>query len=87
MNRCRALIVDDRTQTREGLKAQLATAPPVQVVGETADGREAMHVIEEQRPLASTFELVLKQVPASPSLPVLSGKVLSLTSPPDPSAR
>ena len=38
MNQCKILIVDDRTQAREGLKALLATAPPVQVVGEAADG-------------------------------------------------
>ena len=50
MNRCRVLIVDDRTQAREGLKALLTTVPPVQVIGEAADGQEAMRLVEEQRP-------------------------------------
>jgi DNA-binding NarL/FixJ family response regulator len=50
MNRCTVLIVDDRAQAREGLKALLATMPPVQVIGEAADGREAMQLVEEQRP-------------------------------------
>jgi len=50
MNRCRLLIVDDRTRAREGLKALLGTMPLVQVVGEAADGQEAMHLAEEQRP-------------------------------------
>jgi len=50
MNGCRVLIVDDRNQTREGLKALLATVPPVQVIGEAADGREAMDLVAEQRP-------------------------------------
>ena len=46
----RVLIVDDRSQTREGLKALLATAPQVQVVGEAADGREAISLIGELQP-------------------------------------
>jgi DNA-binding NarL/FixJ family response regulator len=50
MNGCKVLIVDDRTQTREGLKALLATAPAVQVVGEASDGKEAMHLIEVRQP-------------------------------------
>lgn len=50
MNRRQVLIVDDQTQTREGLKALLATAPPVQVVGEAADGREAIDLIEVRQP-------------------------------------
>jgi DNA-binding NarL/FixJ family response regulator len=42
--------VDDRTQPREGLKALLAPAPAVQVVGEASDGKEAMHLIEVRQP-------------------------------------
>ena len=64
MNRCQVLIVDDRPQTREGLKALLATAPPVQVVGEAADGREAMHLIEVRQP-----DVVLMDA----SMPVMDG--------------
>ena len=64
MNRCQVLIVDDRTQTREGLKALLATAPAVQVVGEAADGREAMHLIEARQP-----DVVLMDA----SMPVMDG--------------
>jgi len=50
MNRSRVLIVDDRSQAREGLKALLATAPAVQVVGEAADGKEAIDLLEKHRP-------------------------------------
>ena len=64
MNRCQVLIVDDRTQTREGLKALLATAPAVQVVGEAADGREAMRLIEARQP-----DVVLMDA----SMPVMDG--------------
>jgi DNA-binding NarL/FixJ family response regulator len=64
MNGCRVLIVEDRTQTREGLKALLATAPPVQVVGEAADGREAILLITELQP-----DVVLMDA----SMPVMDG--------------
>ena len=64
MNRCQVLIVDDRAPTREGLKALLATAPLVQVVGEAADGREAMHLIKARQP-----DVVLMDA----SMPVMDG--------------
>ena len=64
MNGCRVLIVEDRTQTREGLKALLATAPLVQVVGEAADGREAILLLTELQP-----EVVLMDA----SMPVMDG--------------
>ena len=64
MNGCRVLIVEDRTQTREGLKALLATAPPVQVVGEAADGREAINLITELQP-----DVVLMDA----SMPIMDG--------------
>jgi DNA-binding NarL/FixJ family response regulator len=64
MDGCRVLIVDDRAQTREGLKALLATAPPVQVVGEAADGKEALALVEKYRP-----DVVLMDA----SMPVMDG--------------
>jgi DNA-binding NarL/FixJ family response regulator len=50
MNGCKVLIVDDRSQAREGLKALLATAAAVQVVGEASDGKEAIDLVEQSRP-------------------------------------
>ena len=64
MDARRVLVVDDRSQTREGLKALLATAPPVLVVGEAADGREAMHLLEVRQP-----DVVLMDA----SMPVMDG--------------
>ena len=64
MNGCQVLIVDDRPQTREGLKALLATAPPVRVAGEAADGREAINLIMEVQP-----DVVLMDA----SMPVMGG--------------
>ena len=64
MNGRRVLIVDDSSQAREGLKALLATAPPVHVVGEAADGREALHLLELRQ-----HDVVLMDA----SMPVLDG--------------
>jgi DNA-binding NarL/FixJ family response regulator len=46
----RVLIADDRSRSRRGLRALLATQPGIEVVGEAGDGREAVRLVEEQRP-------------------------------------
>jgi DNA-binding NarL/FixJ family response regulator len=46
----RVLIADDRSRSRDGLRALLTTWPEVEVVGEAADGQEAVRLVEECRP-------------------------------------
>jgi DNA-binding NarL/FixJ family response regulator len=46
----RVLIADDRSRSRLGLKALLATCPEVEVIGEAADGREAVQMAEMHQP-------------------------------------
>ena len=46
----RVLIADDRAQARDGLRALLSTAPQVAVIGEAANGQEAVHLVEQLRP-------------------------------------
>jgi DNA-binding NarL/FixJ family response regulator len=46
----RVLIADDSSRSRDGLRALLATWPEVEVVGEAADGREAVRLVEERQP-------------------------------------
>ncbi len=48
--RIRLLIADDRPRSRDGLRALLATCSKVEVVGEAADGGEAVRLVEERRP-------------------------------------
>lgn len=48
--RIRVLIADDRPHSRNGLKALLVTQPEIEMVGEAADGREAVQLVEECRP-------------------------------------
>jgi len=46
----RVLIADDYLSSRDGLKALLATRLEIDIVGEAADGREAIELVEECRP-------------------------------------
>jgi DNA-binding NarL/FixJ family response regulator len=50
MSQLRIFLVDDHALVREGLRAVLARQATMQVVGEAADGREALKVIERSSP-------------------------------------
>jgi DNA-binding NarL/FixJ family response regulator len=46
----RLLIADDRARTRRALSAMLATEPGVELIGEAADGEEALAAVERLQP-------------------------------------
>lgn len=51
MKHCiRVLIVDDQQPTRQGLSALLNLCPEVELVGEAADGLEAVQMVAEHQP-------------------------------------
>lgn len=60
----RVLITDDSARAREGLRALLATWPEIMVVGEAADGQEAVELVADCRP-----DIVLMDL----HMPVLDG--------------
>jgi DNA-binding NarL/FixJ family response regulator len=46
----RVLIADDRPRSRSGLRAVLALRSEIEIVGEAADGQEAVRLVAECRP-------------------------------------
>jgi DNA-binding NarL/FixJ family response regulator len=64
MRKIRILIVDDHDVVRSGLKALLRTSEEYAVVGEAADGEEALRIVEELTP-----DIVLTDI----SMPKLDG--------------
>ena len=46
----RVLIADDRLSSRNGLRALLFTQPGIEIVGEAADGQEAIQFVEQCQP-------------------------------------
>jgi len=64
MQKIRVLVVDDHTIVRDGICALLALAGDIEVVGEAANGSEALQLIRELQP-----DVVLMDV----AMPVMGG--------------
>ncbi|MFC9825506.1 response regulator [Streptomyces erythrochromogenes] len=60
----RVLVADDQTIIRNGLRIMLNAQPGIEVVGEAADGREAVRLARELRPDVCLFDI---------RMPVLDG--------------
>ena len=60
----RVVLADDHALVRDGLRAVLAREPDIAVIGEAADGREALAVVDAMRPDIVVLDL---------SMPVLNG--------------
>ncbi|MBA7617485.1 Oxygen regulatory protein NreC [subsurface metagenome] len=64
MKKIRVLIVDDHTLVRDGIRALLSLIADIEVVGEAANGREAIERVKELLP-----DVVLMDL----AMPVMSG--------------
>ena len=53
----RVLIADDRSRSRQGLRALLATQSGISVVAEAKSGQEALRLAEETRPDAVVMDV------------------------------
>ena len=60
----RVLLVDDQTLVRKGVRSLLALAPSIEVIGEAADGQQAIEIIPDLKP-----DVVLMDM----RMPVMSG--------------
>lgn len=56
------LIVDDHAVVRQGLQALLANRPEVQIVGEAADGAQALELAQALRPDVILLDLLMPKM-------------------------
>jgi DNA-binding NarL/FixJ family response regulator len=59
MNTIRILLADDHTVMRSGLRLLLERQPNLQVVGEAADGREAVELAASERPNVVVMDIAM----------------------------
>jgi len=55
----RILLADDHAVVRDGVRALLEKQPDMTVVGEAADGRETVHMAEEQSPDVVVMDIAM----------------------------
>jgi DNA-binding NarL/FixJ family response regulator len=75
----RACVVDDQTLVRQGIRSLLGLAEDIEVVGEAADGEEALALLER---LETDVVLLDIRMPKLDGLGVLQALAAKTTSPP-----
>ena len=69
MNKIRVLVVDDQTVVREGLVAILATYPDIEVVGQAAEGNQALEIIKQAKPNVVLLDLQMPGLDGLATIP------------------
>jgi DNA-binding NarL/FixJ family response regulator len=59
MNRVRIVVADDHPVVRQGLRAVLQAQPDIAIVGEAADGREVLDLVEGLAPDVVLLDLMM----------------------------
>jgi two-component system, NarL family, response regulator LiaR len=75
MNKIRVIVVEDQTVVREGLVAMISFQPDIEVVGEAADGIQAVELAEATRPDVILLDLVMPRQDGLATIPKLKDKV------------
>jgi NarL family two-component system response regulator LiaR len=81
----RVLVADDHAIVRKGISALLVTEPDIEVVGEAANGREAVRQARDLRPDVILMDLVMPEMDGIEAIRVLAAeqsdtRILVLTS-------
>lgn len=71
-NRIRILIADDHPIFRDGLRRLLESEPNLQVVGEAADGRQAVELVGQSKPDILLLDVAMPNLPGLEALRELS---------------
>ena len=58
----RVVLVDDHHLVRQGIRALLEKAHDIEVVGEGADGREAVELVERMAPDVLVLDIAMPRV-------------------------
>ncbi len=74
----RILIADDHTIFRDGLRRLLESEPEFQVVGEAADGVEALQSVQQLKPDILLLDLAMPRMPGLETLRELATQGLSV---------
>jgi NarL family two-component system response regulator LiaR len=85
MGRIRVMIVDDHHMVREGLKVLLSTRDDIEVVGEAANGAEAVEECRAVRPDVVLMDVMMPVMDGSAATAKIAGefpsvRVIALTS-------
>jgi two-component system, NarL family, response regulator NreC len=62
MSNIRVVLADDHAMVRSGLKAVLGSAPDIDVVGEAANGREAVQLAQRFKPDVVIMDLTMPEL-------------------------
>ncbi len=74
MNRIRVLLADDHTVMRAGLRLLLERQPDMAVIGEAADGRQAVELTETEKPEVAVIDIAMPNLNGIEATRQISGK-------------
>jgi DNA-binding NarL/FixJ family response regulator len=84
MKKIKVLIVDDHTLVRQGIRALLGLTADIEIIGEAADGREAIEKVQTLKPDIVLMDLAMRNMGGLEATRIIrrefpSAKVIAVT--------